>query len=116
LYEYLTYFRTEDPTLDGGTSGTGGRIDGSHVKPLSALKRSIFGFAGRANFGNLGSTFACRVGAPGTMHRRRSRSARFFEFTCGILIAPKEAGIDRPLTGAIKEDNTVNVAGIGQRC
>jgi hypothetical protein len=64
------------------------------------LKQSVFGFAGRTNSGNLGSTFMYGVGAPGTIFYDNyivggAYQRDFFQFNSGLLIGAEVGLADR---------------------
>jgi hypothetical protein len=64
------------------------------------LKQSVFGFAGRTNSGNLGSTFAYGVGAPGTKFydnyiAGEAYQRDFAQFNSGLLIGAEVGIADR---------------------
>jgi hypothetical protein len=64
------------------------------------LKQSIFGFAGRTNSGNLGSTFGYGVGAPGQMFYDNyivggAYQRDFIQFNSGLLIGAEVGFADR---------------------
>ena len=64
------------------------------------LKQSVFGFAGRTNSGNLGSTFAVGIGNPGTIVFDNyivggAYQRDFIQFNSGILIGAEVGIADR---------------------
>ena len=64
------------------------------------LKQSVFGFAGRTNSGNLGSTFAYGIGNPGTIFFDNyivggAYQRDFIQFNNGLLIGAEVGIADR---------------------
>ena len=64
------------------------------------LKQSVFGFAGRTNSGNLGSTFAYGIGNPGTIFFDNyivggAYQRDFIQFNSGLLLGAEVGLADR---------------------
>jgi len=70
------------------------------LSPQPRLKQSVFGFAGRTNSGNLGSTFAFGSGAPEPMFFDNyiiggAYQRDFVQFNSGVLIGAEVGFADR---------------------
>ena len=81
------------------------------------LKQSVFGFAGRTNSGNLGSTFAVGIGNPGTIFFDNyivggAYQRDFIQFNSGILIGAEVGIADQFGTYRICCDTVVRSDGV----
>ena len=93
----------EQTALQAATPGAEPNYDFVNPFELNSrplLKQSLFGFAGRTNSGNLGSTFAYGIGNPGTIFFDNyivggAYQRDFIQFSNGLLIGAEVGIADR---------------------